>query len=315
MSLLFGVYAGGLAADRHGDITPGPAEDAGRIDAALDALHGDRPFLVRGYVHYDDARGGHLEAPPAPWRLARGRRRLDLVVCFREPGDDLTGWCAYLRGLIRAHGDVLATLQVAEEGNHAGPGGDGDRPAVLRAIVEGVLAARDEADRLGLDVRVGCNSTAVFDPAQRFWTSLGRLGGTEFTGALDYAGLDLFPDVFHPIPGERLGATVEAVLAGFRTESLAAAGIPGSTPIHVTEHGWPTGPDRDPDRQSTVLTTVVRVADRLGVAAYEHFALRDADSGNPDPMFRFGLMTSDYRPKPAFHTYQALIAELSAPHR
>ncbi|MET7426088.1 hypothetical protein [Dactylosporangium sp. NPDC005555] len=60
----------------------------------------------------------------------------------------------------------------------------------MRAIVEGVLAARDEVDRLGLDVLVGCNSTPVFDPAQDFWTGLGRLGGGEFRAALGYAGLD-----------------------------------------------------------------------------------------------------------------------------
>src|SRR6188768_2860782 len=112
MTLLFGIYAGGLSGDRDGVTTPGPAEDPDRIDAALDALHGDHPFLARGYVHYDDAHRGRVQAPSAPWRHARGNRRLDLVVCFREPGDDLTGWLAFLRAQIRAHGEVLATLQV-----------------------------------------------------------------------------------------------------------------------------------------------------------------------------------------------------------
>jgi hypothetical protein len=28
-------------------------------------------------------------------------------------------------------------------------------------------------------------------------------------------------------------------------------------------------------------------------------------------MFQFGLMTSDYRPKPAFETYRSLIKELA----
>jgi hypothetical protein len=309
--LHFGIYPGGLGADMDGVVTPGPPEDAARIDERLDEL---RPQLVRGYVHYSDALGGHQEAPPRPARHATNGRRLDLVACFHEPGDDLSGWLAYLRGLIREHGDVLATLQVGEEANHAGPGGDGGFPQVRRAIVEGVLAARDEVDRLGLDVLVGCNSTPVFDPGQDFWTGLGRLGGAEFTGALGYVGLDFFPDVFRPVPVEAFAGAVGAVLHGFRSASLAAAGIPASVPIRVTEHGWATGPDRSYQRQADVLETVVRTVDRLSgplhITAYEHFSLRDADSDNADVMFQFGLVRSDYTPKPAFARFGALIAEL-----
>ncbi|MFI5845988.1 hypothetical protein ACIA8K_40420 [Catenuloplanes sp. NPDC051500] len=100
-------------------------------------------------MRFDDTHRGHVQAPPSPWRHARGNRRLDLVVCLREPGDVLSGWLTFLRGQIRTHGDVRATLQLGEEGNHAGTGGDGGQPAVRRAIVEGVLAARAEVDRLG----------------------------------------------------------------------------------------------------------------------------------------------------------------------
>ncbi|MEV4516395.1 hypothetical protein AB0K00_46475 [Dactylosporangium sp. NPDC049525] len=309
--LHFGIYPGGLGADLDGVVTPGPPEDAARIDERLDDL---RPQLVRGYLHYSDALGGHLEAPPRPARHATGARRLDLVACFHEPGDDLTGWLAFLRGLVREHGDTLATLQVGEEANHDGPGGDGGFPQVRRAIVEGVLAARDEADRLGVDVLVGCNSTPVFDPAQEFWTGLGRLGGREFTDALGYVGLDFFPDVFRPVPVDAFDGAVAAVLRGFREHSLAAAGIAATTPIHVTEHGWATGPSRSPDRQADVLETVVRTVDALSgplhVTTYEHFSLRDADSDNPDVMFQFGLVRSDYTPKPAFARFRSLIGQL-----
>ncbi|HEV7713080.1 MAG TPA: hypothetical protein VGP16_33110 [Asanoa sp.] len=312
----FGIYAGGLAADQDGNVTPGPPERADRIEAALDELHGDRPFLVRGYTHYSDVRGGHLEAPPRPDQHAHGRRRLDLVVCFQEPGDDLTGWLAFLRERIRRLAPVLATIQVGEEGNHSGPGGDGGHAAVRRAIVAGVLAARDEVDRLGIDVRVGCNSTPIFDPEQEYWADLGRLGGSEFAGALDYAGLDFFPDVFRPIPPDALADAVRGVVHGFRAGSLAAAGIPPTTPIHITESGWTTGAGRSPERQAEVLETVLRavagIAAEAHVAAYEHFALRDADSDRAELEFGFGLLRSDYTPKPAFATFRKLIAELSS---
>lgn len=307
MTLTFGIYAGGLAGDGEGFITPGPPEDPDRIAAALDEL---KPHLVRAYVLYSDRDPGGFAAPPDPWRL----RPLDLVVCFREPGDDLSGWLDYLRGILREHGEDLVSLQVAEEPNHAGPGGDGGFPRVRDAIVAGVLAVRDEARRLGLDLAVGCNSTPILDPEQEFWTDLGRRGGAQFVDALDYVGFDFFPDLVRPIPQPELAGAVTAVLTGFRERSLAAAGIPDTVPIHITEHGWGTGPQRPYEKQVAVLDTVVRAVDGLSAAlnitTYEHFALRDADSANPDPFYQLGLLRSDYTSKPAFAAYRELIAEL-----
>ncbi|GAA4942923.1 hypothetical protein [Actinoplanes utahensis] len=311
MPLTFGVYAGGLAATADGDVTPGPAEDPRRITAALDELHGTLPFLVRGYLHYSDAAPGTPQAPPEPWRYATGARRLDLVLCFREPGEDLTGWLGFIRRQIREHGDRLATIQITEEPENAGPGGDGEFPAVRRALIEGVHAAKHELARLGLDSLVGCNSTLRFDPEQAHWSSLKEIGDV-----VDYAGVDFFPDVFAPIPARKLGETTAGVLRLFREGSMAAAGIPPTVPMHVTEHGWPTGPGRPLSRQAEVLETVVRTvaacAAELNIGVYQHFALRDADSAVDDAMFRFGLMTSDYRPKPAFGVYRDLVREFGA---
>ncbi|WP_436529716.1 hypothetical protein [Actinoplanes sp. HUAS TT8] len=353
MTLTFGIYPGGLGVTDDDNVTQGPPEDPEKIKIALDALH---PLLVRGYVHYDDAtyrrltenaqppassgspRGPQtdgaasprppsesaparaarmVEAPPDPCQYATAGRRLDLVACFREPGHDLTGWLHFLREQLRTHGPRMASLQVTEEANHAGPGGDGRSPAVREALVTGVIEAKREARRLGLDVRIGCNSTLDFTPEQEFWTDLGRRGGDEFREALDYVGLDFFPDVFSPLPPARLPAIVAGALTGFRTQSLAAAGIPDSVPLHITEHGWATGPERPYERQAEVLELVVGIIDEhskiLNICAYEHFALRDADSDNPNPVFQLGLLRSDYTPKPAFETYRRLIATLGHP--
>ncbi|GIE31816.1 hypothetical protein Ait01nite_048610 [Actinoplanes italicus] len=315
MALLFGIYPGGLSGAADGSVTDGPAEHPQRINAALDALHGGHPFLVRGYLHYSDAAPGVVQAPQNPAQYATGSRRLDLVLCFREPGHDLSGWLEFIRAQVRRHAACLATLQITEEANHSGPGGDGGFPAARQALVEGVITAKREVIRLGLDARIGCNSTAVFDPAQEFWTDLGRRGGDEFRSALDYAGLDFFPDVFQPIPAERLTEMVEGVIELFRHQSLAAAGIERSVPIHITEHGWGTGAQRPYSRQAEVLETVVRTiaghSEELNITTYEHFALRDANTSHDNALFQLGILDSDYQPKPAASTYRDLISELS----
>jgi hypothetical protein len=72
------------------------------------------------------------------------------------------------------------------------------------------------------------------------------------------------------------------VLRHFREESLGAGGIPGSVPVHVTEHGWPTASGRPPERQAEVLETVVRAvvaaAAELNIDTYERSATPTAPS-------------------------------------
>jgi hypothetical protein len=83
----------------------------------------------------------------------------------------------------------------------------------------------------------------------------------------------------------------------------------------ITEHGWPTGPGRTPQRQAEVLRTVVDVISRnseeLGITGYIHHTLRDSCSAGAGLLRQFGLMTDDYAPKPAFHVYRELIGALS----
>jgi hypothetical protein len=92
---------------------------------------------------------------------------------------------------------------------------------------------------------------------------------------------------------------------------LAPVGL-GHLPLHITEHGWPTGPERTPQRQAAairdVIETVLELKDQLRIDAYELFSLRDADSGNPDLFHQFGIMTDAYEPKPAFDVFKDLIA-------
>lgn len=316
--LLFGIYPGSLAGDDSGGLAEGPPDDPARILGALDRLQGPegRPFLVRAYTAFDDGarRGGPhpTSAPEAAARYAVRGRRLDLVAQYRSAAGDVDGYCAFLRELVEQYGDVAGTLQVTEEPNvTSNPVLDGYYPKVSEAIVRGVSAAKAHArDRGHTGLRVGFNTTPLFGPAASFVSDLTRLGGDGFLADLDYIGLDFFPDVFRPVPAADLAQAVEGLLRHHRDAVLAPAGL-GRLPLHITEHGWPTGPGRAEGRQAevvrVVVETVASLAEELGLSGCTHFALRDADSANPGLFHRFGLTADDYTPKPAFETFRTLV--------
>src|SRR5205823_3410645 len=153
-------------------------------------------------------------------------------------------------------GPIANSLQVTEEANFTNgpPVIDGTFPNVREALVKGVRAAKDEARRQGFDhLKVGFNAVPSFDPGNDFWRAIGELGQRPFVEALDYVGLDFFPDVFRPVapdgqPGD-LSQMVVVILQAMRESWMPAAGIPASVPIHVAENGWPTSPDRSHQRQ------------------------------------------------------------------
>ncbi|MGW7519554.1 hypothetical protein ACWGJ2_28580 [Streptomyces sp. NPDC054796] len=328
-SLLFGVYPGGVAGDDTGGLASGPPDAPERITTALDQLQGrpGRPFLVRAYTGFDDGTrlggtrvgGPHPTAAPAnaPRYAVRGRS-LDLVAQYQSAAGDVEGYCRYLRELVEQYGAVTSTLQVTEEPNVTGnPTLDGYYPDVAQALVRGVSAAKAHARRLGHGhLRVGFNTTPLFGPGASFISGLTELAGRESTGFLDdldYVGLDFFPDVFRPVAADQLADAVAGLLRHHRDTVLTPAGL-GRLPLHITEHGWPTGPERSPERQAEVVRTVVGTvgahARELRLSGYTHFALRDADSARTGLFHRFGLLTDDYAPKPAFAAYRELIDTL-----
>ncbi|MFH9858856.1 hypothetical protein [Streptomyces sp. NPDC017202] len=320
--MLFGIYPGGVAGDDTGGLAGGPPDDPALVSSALDRLQGrpGRPFLVRAYTGFDDTtRLGEPHATAAPTTAAqyavRGRR-LDLVAQYRSTAGDVDGFCDFLRELVEQYGAITSTLQVTEEPNvTSNPTLDGYYPAVREAIVRGVSTAKTRARELGhADLRVGFNTTPLFGPATSFITDLTDLGGEDFVTDLDYVGLDFFPDVFQPVDASELADAVEGLLRHHRDSVLTPSGL-GHLPLHITEHGWPTGPERPPHRQADVVETVVKViaarSKQLHLSGYTHFALRDADSTRTGLFHQFGLTTDDYSPKPAFDTMKMLVERFS----
>ena len=315
--LTFGIYPGGGT----GSAEPGGPDRPDLINQALDELQGHpgRPFTVRAYDVYtdpgDNTHATPRQAPPGYDRYLGNGRTLNLVAQYHSRSGDVASYSSFVQDLVGCHGERLASLQVGEEPNVTGnPDLDGAYPRVTEAIIAGVRAAKHTAERRGLDIKVGCNSTPLLGPSAGFFSDLTRAGGKQFVADLDYIGLDFFPDVFRPVAADRMEDVVQGLLEAHRRDILAPAGL-GHLPLVVTESGWPTGPGRPAERQAEVLRTVVGViarnAEPLNITGYLHFALRDARSAGDGLLCQFGLMTDDYTPKPAFGAYRNLIEAMT----
>jgi hypothetical protein len=315
--LTFGIYPGMTGVETAGGIAPGPCpDDPARTNDAMDRLAPGRRFLVRSYLIYEGGDEPASSTPVDPAVYANSGRALDLVLCYRSTNGDVAEWRGFVRRMVARFGALADAIQVTEEPNNpqTATGGDGASPNVREAMIDGVIAAKEEARALRLPVGVGVAFAPSFNPSDDFWPDMARRITPDFLAALDYVGLDFFPDVFRPLPTPDVETAVEGVLTHFRDVNLRTGGIPASVPMRVTEHGWPTGAGRSHSRQADLLERVVRTIDRcrepFNITQYECFMLRDGDSRRPEMACQWGLLHHDYSPKPAFEVYRQLIAEL-----
>ncbi|HLK02358.1 MAG TPA: hypothetical protein VKU39_20950 [Streptosporangiaceae bacterium] len=316
--LTFGVFPLGLAGSPDG-VAVGPPDDFTKVAEAAVELQGDGPMLLpRMYVSWSGPRGtgdalrqiDALTTQSMPW---------DLVLCYRDRSGSVAKWAEFAATVVREHGRHLAAVQVTGEANLAGiaAAADGDYPGVRQALVCGVLAAAEAKRASGAAAAIGFAVAPEVDPAATgFWTEVRNLGGSDFAGALDYAGIDAYPDVFGPRFGvDKIPMAMDWILRTFRERDLAGAGIDAGVPIRICENGWPTGPDRPEETQADVLEAVIRttaaLSDELNVTHWELFTLRDADTSRDGMFYHFGILRDDYSRKPAFGRLRALIGELS----
>ena len=241
-----------------------------------------------------------------------------------EQEGDIAAWVEHVREVVRRFGPNprVVGLQITNEVNitFSPDSSDGAYEGAREALVRGVIAAKDEANKLGHDqLRIGFNWAYRTDPANEtsFWQGVRDRGGPEFVAALDYIGLDAYPGTIFP--------TVEPTLEDYRDGMVNAMsaircyatipGIPASVPIEIGENGWPTTPGRSYADQAAILRVMVRaVHDFRGtynVKDYRWFNLRDSQTGSPQVFQNSGLLEDDYDEKPAFAAYRDLVRELS----
>ena len=316
--LQFGIYPGGALGGVN-ELATGKPDKPDEINRALDLLQGSRPFVVRSYLRFngnsEEANLGNLPPLADLAQYTWNGRKLDLVLSNWDARGTIKGWAQFIQNVIGRYGVYIRSLQICEEPNLYDYPGDGRFPHAVEAVVTGVVAAQQRLRQAGIAASVGFNAVPCIDPNDGFWRTIAKKVNPEFIRSLDYVGLNFYPDVNEPMVGELSRAAAE-VLTEFREGTLARAGIPASVPIHISENGWPTGPHRYYTRQADLLDQVVRTVYRLrgklNITQYELFALRDADTGNPNVFQQFGILRDDYSPKPAFNVYRKLIAELSA---
>ena len=312
----FGIYPFAVVGMANG-MARGAPDELPRLPGIIRELRGNHPLLLRTYIPYF----GEESLPTAMailQMLTASREQWEVVLMFRFDGDDLAGWLNLIRTIITQYGSharLAANHRRTESARHARFRRWFATAHVRRALREGILMAKSTAIACGATVSIGFNAVPTIEGADDFWPAVHAFGES-FAGALDYVGLDFYPDVFGPaIPREHLPAAVESILRQFRNHDLVTGGLPQSVPIRITENGWPTGKDRSPARQSEALETIVRTVHRLrnelNITDYELFNLRDVDSSQDVSFYQFGIMTDAYVPKPAFDVYRRLIDELS----
>jgi hypothetical protein len=325
--LVFGIYPGGPAG------TVGPAgetkpEDPSLRLAQLEQLRGSRRAFV---LHLYDSFTRRSDANSLPEYLADEIAgylardfQIELVLTYRpqDPAGDVAGFVEFVRGRVRQLGPQrgVTSLQVTNEVNiEAAPAAaDGAYPGARDALVQGVIAAKDEAMRGGFDqLKIGFNwAYELGDKERRFWSSLRQAGGAPFANAVDWVGIDIYPGTWGPKPRGRTIAdgarrSMTEALHVLRHEFLPLAGLQRAA-LHVAEAGYPTGPKRSATRQAKVLRAIVKAVydnrRKYGVTGFRWFDLRDADSSSSSFESQYGLLRHDYQPKPGFRTYRALIA-------
>jgi hypothetical protein len=252
--------------------------------------------------------------------------RSELQVRYHPPdghAGDMAGWLAYVRSAVRefsARRSVVG-LSITNEANLPGSPNtsDGFYSGVIDALVQGVIAARAEANRLGRpDLRIGFSYAYRSAPQSddRFFEQLREKGGAAFARAVDEVGLQVYPGLFWPpATTDPAGDVIEA-LTLLRDCWMPKAGLGRSVDLSVTENGYATrGGVGEPQQASDLRATadaVARWSGTLGVTDYRYFNLRDNASRGADLFDAVGLLFDDYREKQAFGVYRDAIARTGA---
>ncbi len=323
-----GPLASGTAGGSQAGAVP---ENVAKANQALRVLRpSGRPFSVRlNRLFMSDGEAGLARYKALADRFAALGLDVELQVRYHPSEADngnIARWLDFVRRVVHVFGPNrhVTALQITNEVNltFSPNTSDGAYLNARTALVQGVIAAKHEGQRLGYrQLSVGFNYAYGLNPAQDadFWRSIGSEGGKPFRDAVDWAGIDLYPGTFFPPNVTDFGDSMAEALAATRRCFMPLAGLGPSVPIHVEENGYPTGPGRPESTQLSALEGFVRAAQAFrgtyNVSKYSWFGLRDNDTSAPDFQSHYGLLRSDYTAKPAFGRYCRLVERFAGPAR
>ncbi|MGH2841953.1 MAG: hypothetical protein ACRDKY_14115, partial [Solirubrobacteraceae bacterium] len=275
---------------------------------------------------------GWLDAEIAGYTAAG--LQVELVVRYKpaaaaDPSLAPAAFADHVRTIVRRYGPDprFVSLQVTNEANAPGAPGaaDGAFSGAAQAVVDGVIAANDQARRDGHgQLGIGFSWAYAERPhaSGEFWAMLGRLGGRTFARAVDWVGLDTYPGTWSPqialsnlLPAQAAGAVKDSVRA-LRDCYMPLAGLGRRTALHIAENGFPTGPGRSEALQAHALAAMVAsiasIRRTYGITDYRWFDLRDSSTAAPNMESQYGITRDDYTPKPAYEAYRQLIAHYTS---
>lgn len=303
-------------------------EDVPKTMAALAKLRPpDGPFVVRlNRFFWSDGEAAFKEFLAEAQRYSDAGYQVELQVRYKpspQQEGDIAAWVQHVREVVDRFGAVpgVIALQITNEVNFdfSSDSSDGSYQGAKDALIQGVIAAKDEARKKGYtQLAIGFNWAYRYDPVheQQFWDYLRANGGKPFVSALDWVGLDAYPGTVFPpaeqsVAGYRDGMV--NAMSSFRCY-LRAAGIPDSVPMYIEENGWPTYGARKEDMQAQVADQMIRAASDFrgtyNVTDYRWFDLRDANTSDTGIAQHFGLLRDDYSEKPAFGVVARLFAQI-----
>src|SRR5215210_6379137 len=325
--LRLGIFP--LAAGSAGAAQTQPAaEDPAKALAALQRLRPPgRELIVRlNRMFWADGDAGLARFAALADGYAREGFRTELQVRYHPPeghAGDIAGWLEYVRAAVRTFATrrLVVALSITNEANLPGSPNtsDGFYAGVRDALVQGVIAARAESDRLGRpDLSIGFSYAYRNAPEadNAFWKELGTKGGAAFAAAVGHVGLQVYPGLFWPpATTDPAGDVIEAMTL-LRECWMPKAGLGRGVPLWVTENGYATrggtGEERQAGDLTATLDALARYSGTLGITDYRYFNLRDNRSLGPDLFDAVGLLFDDYREKAAFAAFRGAVERYGA---